>query len=794
MQSVKEHYKVLNDKPFFQNSVVSYLNPNHINPCIILTPNNTIANRNNNSVVFINDLGECRVTYDIINFKNYKTVYQFNRNNTLNVKDFKFIEFSGELIAIIDTNYKLHILDIASTTNESSMLLEIFDFNPENNKIKQILWHPLSTRVLVLLMEDSSIVKYNTVTGETIYYNDFSVVNDNEGSCTRLNVSSIARTNINVSNVTFSKNDGGLRLYLLDQDENDIYSIYPFFPESTFKLKKSIILNIFDTSCLQYDSYLKDETIPFEIKNIFIRQSHFVSKYLYNALSDIDKVGGTDGVITDKLINIEIPEAFNTKEYGLQGPYKIAPFPDHLYSQTGNQLLTLDIEDGNELLCIGFDNSGFLLCFADLDSPMYWSSTDIFNYSDFNCSLTSIEYLTVQNCNKTSTEFKCIAPHTIVSHLPIAASIENVGNNNSISTGTYFIDTSSWSKVFSEAISKQDFSLLDDDTLKVVSSIQNFGEKKIISCGGINLSSSENQHIDIICTLSDESVILVHTKNEQLEKEETTLKKLLLSQEQNAEGQSLLSVYHPAFSKPLDGILNMQHELKKSLQQESFYKNHVLSPYLANTCLLDIDIESEEYFKVIGILSEQLGDRLTLTSNLAYALYQRIMEQQYELRRQLSCNNMILNKQDDFKQKNMEQEERLAKIVNENAHLSERIESLQKTLKEKLELLQNNNNDMPLKTVEIEWFRSLKNDILEFNKMVLKQQTFKEQLSYIQAELKTYNGAVVVDSKRNNDIFDFKELQELLKIDGQIVRQCNDELVHAANELDIKLNDSSISP
>lgn len=524
-----------------------------------------------------------------------------------------------------------------------------------------------------------------------------------------------------VESMCFSKD--GLTLYLLNSSEGgDVYALYPFLP-SVLVIPEQHLETCFYKSCINYENLSSDDS-PIVKRNV-IKQLQFVSRLHKQYKSEtVDKARNGDLVFN-------IQESY--RDAKIQGPFTINPFAEKLYSATAIQITTMPIDEFNELILVYFDNGTVLQCFQDLDLRMCWGEID----SSSNNSLVVLEFLDVP-----SGQIICLTPHKFAVLGP----------------KSFVVDSSEWTKALSECIISSNLEVLSQINIKSTITPVNGA----FTQAGLWESNGEKQLI----FMSDKSVKSITLPGS------TKTKDAVSKTVQPVTGVK----YKPVFSQPIGEILL----LNKKFQSEcSRATQTVIPPHL-----MDLPLQNdsnEDQLALLTDISKEIFSKIIQGQTLGLLIHNRLFEQRYELTRQLEHSSEILHKAKCLQERYPDQNSKWEHVFKKQENIDSRFEKLQSRLNEisssgKLK-------DLTISQREMEWFKEIKSQVSLFNKFVMQQQDVKEQLEFVQSELKTAGERRV----SKEDVFDWAELQELLSVDSKIIKECNEGLVEAAKELDEKI-------
>lgn len=514
----------------------------------------------------------------------------------------------------------------------------------------------------------------------------------------------------------------GLILYALSIAEGcDIYAFYPCLPTS-IEINPEKLDSLMHKSLIQYES-LNTET-PDVTKRNTIKQLQLVSRLRRK--------------FTNDQARIDMPvDWLRVKS---QGPFTTAPFPDRYYDRTAVQLKLLPIGTNNDLLLMTLDDGTISILYKDLELTMSWDSK---GYS-YNNSLALIESV----------------------KLPKGELVLKQGSLGQFfvlggASGAYLVDTSPWSEVLSSCIDNSDLQPIAD--LQFKSHISKIEGVDQVDSYGTWKRCSENNDVFV-----SEGAVFV--KSSPPDDQPSSIK-------DNGDTDVNLPRYEIALGQPISEILTLnktfQSETKKPLSK-------LIDPSKRQAPLNNES--NEEQLESLTSVSKEFLQKITKAHALGLTLHSRCLEQQYELTRQLQYSGNMLNQQEKLKSKTESQSSQLECRLQRQEKISQRFNHLNDKLErvgESPKLRGMNINDK-----EMAWFKEIRNQVLAFNQYVHHQKNLQEQLRYLQRELdkvKPQDKNVLGDKPKN----EWTELLSILQNDTKIIRECNEQLVHASSEVGI---------
>lgn len=618
------------------------------------------------------------------------------------------------------TENRINVIEIpwkyTRTVSMSHALQRNISFDGDCS-ISKVLFHPLATNddTLVILFSDDTICLFDISSRTKLYLN---VPHNRLGIDNRVS---------SIEDIEFSKD--GFTLYILNSSEGcDIYALYPCLPKAiNLKRDSNEIGTLMKKSIILYES-LNDNT-PADIKQNVIKQLQFVSK-LNKKMSDQAKLTGSPD-------SLEIDDVLRNAE--LQGPFSITPFPDELYQTTAKQLFMLDIGQGNELIVVLFKDGNCLILFSDLEKSMCWSTE---NY-DFNNSLVLVERMNFG-----------VGTNIIKSY-------EKGGEFMVSNEVTTLVNTSSWSSIVSNCIANADLRALTKVIFK--SSTKTISNKKNIkysvqwSCRGARGVAVYNTEGCDINIQSFEDI----KRKEGDEQEQTRLE---LSK----------PCYKISLPDQMIEIQNLNAEYQKD-SRTAFSK--IISPSDRQTPLLNES--SEVQLEILTDLSNELVGKVLKGQTLGLLLHNRLIDQQYELTRQLQHSNELVNLQEDMKTKLNIHNNQWQGQRKKQQELISRFEKLNLKLAKAQDSEAVKNSE--ISNSEISWFKEIRNQVLKYNDFVHKQRDIQDEFKFLTKQLSgIQENTAALDKKVHNE---WQELRDILERDSQIINRCNEELLAASKSI-----------
>lgn len=523
-----------------------------------------------------------------------------------------------------------------------------------------------------------------------------------------------------VSSMSFSRD--GLTLYVLSLGEGgDVYAFYPCLP-SKLKIGKKEVDFLMSKSLIQYDS-LDVETAA-ETKTNTIKQLHFVA------------------AIRKKAINFSCNERFVTeiseerRQIRGQGPFTIAPFPEKLYDYTFQEIAVLPVGEDVELVLVTLDNGTVAILFNDLELTMNWDSI---NYNHHN-SFVLLETIKIEEPGKIMTCDGQLGQFAIFSN-----------------TKTYFIDTKKWSEKMVNGIKNSDLRLvIEMDIESDITVIDSLPHANTVSFW----KSFEEKSLVFV---SNTSVVAKACTQDMLKAKRTG----------QLEDQSR-SPYAPHFTQPMDEIM----ALNQSFQREaSKPPSNLLDPRVRQEPLENAS--NEVQLDALTQISKDTMSKIARGQSLGLILHNRLIEQQFELTRQLKSAGDIIERQKVIKEVYQRELSSRDKIQSRQKMLTERLSNLQTKLAKVEDLPKF--KDMKITRKEMEWFKEIRSQVINFNQYVHNQRNLQEQLRFVAKELKRKNS----DTEQAKFLGDWEQLREMLEEDTKILNDCNAQLKHASTEFQI---------
>ncbi|CAI4034359.1 hypothetical protein SMKI_10G1470 [Saccharomyces mikatae IFO 1815] len=535
-----------------------------------------------------------------------------------------------------------------------------------------------------------------------------------------------ARLN-DITDLVFSKD--GLTLYCLNTTEGgDIFAFYPFLP-SALLLNENDLSWILNKSLVMYESL--DPTTDVTVKRNIIKQLQFVSKLHENWDSKLNKV--------------DIDSEYRLVK--VQGPFTINPFPNELYDYTAKNIATISIDNQqNEIFCISFDDGSLILLLKDLEMSMSW---DVGNYV-YNDSLVLIERVKMQK------EIESLIT------LPEQMGKLYVFSKNFV----YQVNSTSWTSTISKCINESDLNPLGD--LKFESKIENIATVEgmpnlahIYWNNTSNLALASNKELTFQTVSVDQKMQSTETETD-IGTEESGLAKCR---------------YELRFTQPLSEILT----LNENFQRACISPCEQIIPSTDRQIPLKNEA-SENQLEIFTDVSKEFLQKIAKAQSLGVSIYNRIHEQQLELTRQLQSTCKIISKDVDLRKKFEAQNKKWDAQIIRQSKLMERFSKLTENLSEISK--SNKFKEKNISNAEMEWFKEIRNQILQFNCYVHSQKSLQQDLSYLKRELtRIETETIQVDKKSQSE---WNELRKMLEIDSKIIKECNEELQHASQQLTTK--------
>lgn len=574
------------------------------------------------------------------------------------------------------------------------------------SKIKKVLFHPkaFNDTCMVILFQDDSIWLYDLNTNNKIILNDDTGKFGLGGKVT------------SITDMEFS-NDG-LNLYVLSASGGgDIYSLYPCLP-SRLLISDNEIQTLISKSVILYNSIDKD-TKP-EVKRNIIKQVQFAAQL------DIKKKkkNCADG--------IEIEDEYRFVK--LQGPFTIAPYPNKLYDTTAKEISVVNIDQDNELLAMMFDDNTLLFLFKDLEQSMVWDSFDFY----YNNSLVLIEDLQL------STKDNC---RIIKSFIKMGSILVHDSRN------IFLIDTTSWSSLVSKCIIKQDMTPLTNILFNSKVTPLNWNDK-FLSAGvwksngveGLLVSSPLKIYAKKLSTNTTAYISRGNAVKSELE--------------QNNINKNVK--YSVSFSQPISEIMDLT---KMYIEECKNPFPDIIEPRVRQEVLSNDS--NEEQLEVMTKLSGVVMKKIIKGQSLGITLHSRILEQEYELTRQLKYAQDLIAKQATIEDLNQQQSLRWKQRLEKQVKLIDRF----KKLNEKLTAIESNDKfkDLVISNAEMAWFKEIKNQAIKFNDFVHKQKNVQEDLDFIKKELELIQSkSQALETKAQNE---WESLRQMLKEDSILLNK-----------------------
>ncbi|QHS74189.1 linker nucleoporin NUP82 [Saccharomyces paradoxus] len=535
-----------------------------------------------------------------------------------------------------------------------------------------------------------------------------------------------ARVN-DIADLEFSKD--GLTLYCLNTTEGgDIFAFYPFLP-SVLLLNEKDLSWILKKSLVMYESL--DSTTDVTVKRNIIKQLQFVSKIHENWDSKLGKV--------------DIQKEYRFVK--MQGPFTINPFPTELYDFTATNIATIPIDHGeNELVCVSFDDGSLVLLFKDLEMTMSW---DVDNYV-YNDSLVLIERIKIQR------EIKFLKA------LPEQLGKLYIFSENFLQQ----VNSTNWTSTLSKCINESDLNPLAglkfESKLEDIATIEGIPNLAYINWDDqSNLALMSNKKLTFQIITNDQKVqsALVET--------DTCIEK----------SDMVRDIYKVSFTQPINEILILNENFQKIC----------ISPCEQIISSADRQIPlkneaSENQLEIFTDVSKEFLQKIVKAQTLGVSIYNRIHEQQFELTRQLQSTCKIISKDVDLRKKFEVQNKKWDAQASRQSELMKRFSKLTKKLSQIAE--SNKFKEKKMSHGEMEWFKEIRNQILQFNCFVHSQKSLQQDLSYLKSELTRIEAETIKADKKSQDEWD--ELRKMLETDSKIIKECNEELLHVSQQLTTK--------
>ncbi|CCC67479.1 hypothetical protein NCAS_0A09210 [Naumovozyma castellii] len=634
---------------------------------------------------------------------------------------------SGEFICVY-TNHTIEVIEIpwGYVTPSPSMVskFQLFSYNNKDDDgyspIKQVLFHPEAYKdsCLVVLYDNGTISLMDvTQITKTITLNK------------RVATFGIDTQITDIESICFSKD--GWTLYALSiSDGGDIYAFYPCLPQQ-LEVKREKITSLLHESVLLYES-LKLDTDR-DVKRNVIRQVQFVNK-LNGLLTENEKNSNED------FIEIE-------QEYRLirgQGPFTIDPYPERLYSATALEISTLPINSNNELMCMIFDDGSIALLFKDLPLTMSW---DVDNYVHNN-SFSLVELMQLKD-----TDVK-----RIVSYPDTYGQFFIFGDSS-----LFLVHTHIWSDLLAKAIDNSNLNELLE--MNFTSKLDFFETTNGIT----KCSPCKWRGRDVILFITKEDVYM-HPVEMRKSGILGNNKPVLVNNEELKHQE-----YKTSFKQPVEELM----ALNKLFQQQcSMGVSKLIAPEERQVLLNNEN--NEVQLELLSDVSKEVISKIGQGQNLALNLHHRLLEQQYELTRQLKIVHTIMSKQSDLRRKSEEQSRRWDDQTSRSSQLIKRLQDLD------AKILEINNSpklkEYPINDKELEWFKEIRNQVLKFNSFVHNQRDAQEELNHLKKDLARISKETsqLRDEKSDKE---WDELRDILKHDAQIIQECNKELLSTTEAL-----------
>ncbi|CAB4256857.1 similar to Saccharomyces cerevisiae YJL061W NUP82 Nucleoporin, subunit of the nuclear pore complex (NPC) [Maudiozyma barnettii] len=598
---------------------------------------------------------------------------------------------------------------------------EVFTFDNFSN-IRQILFHPraIDDNSLVILFEDDTVVLFDLDTKNQV------VLNKCEGS-----FGFNGRIN-DIKSMTFSKD--GLTLYLLSvTDGGDIYALYPCLPAKII-MDAAELKRTRDKAVLLYDSL--DEDTKDDVKSNVIRQYKFISR-MY---SDNSKTKRTEFEI-DSNLRVVQP----------QGPFTISPYPTDLYETTANEIHRVDIENSTEVFALLFENGTILILYQDEEMSMCWDSEN-YVYSNSMVVVERIDHFV--KLIGSNGELKIFKDFNERNRLLVTVKSR---------IGLDLINMSSWGRVLDKAVTDYDLSQVAGTTF-----------------------SSDIKHMDGI--RSDPSGCAVWRYKGKtgvivagpgcVRAELLKLPQIIEEPTQTREDSPVLPTetikFKAGFSQPIQEIRDLTTAY---IRRCSNPFSEVISPEVRGKELSNA--ANEIQLEALTKLSSQLGNVIVQGESLGVMLHSRLLEQQFELTKQIKGTSDIIEKQDTLVDRYEEQIKILStKMAKQDALIMRLVNLNQQVSKANVAALTNDNT---ISIQEVTWFKEIRNQIFKFNDFVHSQKALQEQLEFVKRELsKLQEKSKDTQSKTERE---WGELRTILEGDAAVIKECNTELQKISSKI-----------
>ncbi|AAS52517.2 AEL168Cp [Eremothecium gossypii ATCC 10895] len=446
-------------------------------------------------------------------------------------------------------------------------------------------------------------------------------------------------------------------------------------------------------------------------------------EFVTQLLQAIEK-NGSDGELV-------IPE--HRRRTISQGPYNIHGFPEKLYSAVGTKLTVVPLgESEAHLLLLSFDDSTNILLFPSTEVLMSWTK-DLKN---------AYTLMLVEEFTATGTAFATCDGVAVLGidsaqrvEIPYLQALEDCIRDCNLAALQDINFTSSICKIPGKFHSVARFNAP--------------GNKGIILVG--------DHHAKIVPSTEAAKSDTETELDSQPGKEPT---------------------YTVCFPNSLEEILNTNKELQRRKHQPL----PLVPPALKNIPL-NSDL-NEQHLATLTNISKEVMDRIILSQSAGLLMHNRLSLQQYELHRQVETVADICSRHSVLRDSSEAMSSRLTSVLKRDRRLKQRLCMLQSTLNR----INSSHkfSDLPLSKKEADWFRELKNQAISFNDYVLQSAQLRDELAFLKNELESLPEHRQHD-RQEEEPFDFRRLQELLKLDSKIITECTDNLSAAARELERKL-------
>lgn len=605
-----------------------------------------------------------------------------------------------------------------------------YSFDIYDLKVKQVLFHPKATleSSIVVLLSDDSIALIDFFKPFEFDSNEQIFLNKKSKSISWSNQVS------DIESITFS-NDGMTLYVLCSSESTDIYAFYPCLPESaTFDFTNLEFL--VNKSLVQYENL--EPTDSTEVKSNIIKQLHFTNglfKTFVKAKEEKPSLHKLDFKISKDHL---FPNA--------QGPFTMSPFPDTLYALCPIDIITVPLDKNEELLAILFNDGSLALLFQDLPMTMSWS----FKEYNYNNSLILLELLEIPEKNIGK-----------LTNLPdLFGSFYIMDGENPVR-----INTNSWSNNLLLAINGSNPSLMTNTKIHSEIIEYDLNDPNIISV--IKWCDRSNERIIFLGDKAAYSYIykkippkfeLTFTKDQLIRPEEDFIFDNKSTSSIKANDVKKLN---DSFSKSCKSPLNVkipddQREVKLGTP------------------------DNEELLATFTEIASEVGLKIGQGQMLGFTLYNKVLEQQKDLRIQIEQTSRLIQKKGEMSDKF---EGQIRKFKNS----ANRFEKLMPRLKAMAEKIRAANIEQYLQKTEIsvneiEYFKELREQVLQFNQFVKKQKEQHETLIFIQKELLRITNEYSNADRRAYQ--EWKSLRIMLSQDTEVINECTESIKNI--NLDLK--------